>query len=262
MHTSPAESEPQRHPPHLSVSDLTAGYGGPPVVSSISVTVGRGEVVAIVGPNGAGKSTLLKAIAGVLPRSEGKIAIAKEDVSGLRAHQLARRGVGYVPQNDDTFGALSVLENLEIGGYALSNKDTRRRVEHVLDIFPALSRMPRRTANKLSGGERKMVAIGRALMTSPQILLLDEPTSNLSAELSSTLLTHHIRQLADEGVAVLIVEQKAIAALEVADWAHVLVLGAMRVSAPANQLLAHGDLGKLFLGESLQDPDRSPDKKD
>jgi ABC-type branched-subunit amino acid transport system ATPase component len=248
MPTSSAEA--RRPQAHLMVEDLSAGYGGAPIVTAASASVGLGEIVTIVGPNGAGKSTLLKAVVGMIPAMGGRVLLAGEDVTNMRANHLAKRGLGYVPQVNDVFDTLSVTDNLVMGGYLLSRADMPRRMEAVLDIFPALKRMLKRTASKLSGGERKMLAMARVLMLEPRVLVLDEPTSNLSAELSRMLLEEHISRLGQGGTAVLIVEQKALAALTISDWAYVMAAGTMKVSSAASELLARKDIGEVFLGRT------------
>jgi ABC-type branched-subunit amino acid transport system ATPase component len=248
MPTSSAEAG--RPAAHLTVEDLSAGYGGAPIVTAASVSVGLGEIVTIVGPNGAGKSTLLKAVVGMIPAMGGRVLLAGEDVTNMRANHLAKRGLGYVPQVNDVFDTLSVTDNLVMGGYLLRGADLPRRMEAVLDVFPALKRMLKRTASKLSGGERKMLAMARVLMLEPRVLVLDEPTSNLSADLSRMLLEEHISRLGDSGTAVLIVEQKALAALTISDWSYVMAGGTVKVSAPASELLARKDIGEVFLGRT------------
>ena len=235
---------------HLKVDNLSAGYGGAPIVTDASATVGLGEIVTIVGPNGAGKSTFLKAVVGMIPTMGGHVLLAGEDVTDMRANHLAKRGLGYVPQVNDVFDTLSVLDNLAMGGYLLKGAEVAARTEAVLDIFPALKRMLRRTASKLSGGERKMLAMARVLMLEPRVLVLDEPTSNLSADLSRMLLEEHVSRLGRAGTAVLIVEQKALAALGISDWAYVMAGGTMKLSSSARELLARKDIGEVFLGRT------------
>jgi branched-chain amino acid transport system ATP-binding protein len=249
MPTSSAE----RPPPVLEVRDLVAGYGGAPIVHGVGVSVGAGEVATIVGPNGAGKSTLLKAITGQVEILEGSVALDGDDVTGLRGDRLARRGIGYVPQANDVFRALTVLDNLEMGGYLLGRRELGPRVEQVLETFPALAKMRTRTASKLSGGERKMLAIGRVLMLSPRVIIFDEPTSNLAPVLARAVLEEQVRALADAGSAVLLVEQRASEALAIGDWGYVLVGGVVSVSGPASGLLARDDIGELFLGRGTPD---------
>jgi ABC-type branched-subunit amino acid transport system ATPase component len=238
----------------LEVHDLVAGYGAAPVVHGVDVSVGAGEVATIVGPNGAGKSTLLKAITGQCEILGGSVRLEGDDVTGLRGDRLARRGIGYVPQVKDVFAALTVQDNLEMGGYLLSRRDVSERIDEVLGTFPALAQMRTRTASKLSGGERKMLAIARVLMLRPHVIILDEPTANLSPALARDVLEHQVRALAQAGSAVVLVEQRASEALAVGDWGYLLVAGRLSVSAAASELLAREDIGELFLGRSAHPP--------
>jgi ABC-type branched-subunit amino acid transport system ATPase component len=249
MPTSSA-SEAGRPKPHLQVEDLSAGYGGAAIVNSASASVGLGEIVTIVGPNGAGKSTFLKAVVGMIPAMAGRVVLGSEDVTNMRANHLARRGLGYVPQVNDVFDTLTVIDNLAMGGYLLNRSDVASRTEAVLDVFPALKRMLKRTASKLSGGERKMLAMARVLMLEPKVLVLDEPTSGLSSDLARMLLEEHVRRLGQGGTAVLIVEQKALAALTISDWSYVMAGGTVKISSSARDLLARKDIGEVFLGRT------------
>jgi ABC-type branched-subunit amino acid transport system ATPase component len=233
----------------LRVEDLSAGYGGVPIIHHVSVSVDRGAIATIVGPNGAGKSTLLKAITGMVPCQGGAVKIDGSDVTGLRADEIARRGVGYVPQVRDVFTPLTVKENLEMGGYPIARKVREERIREVFAAFPALSGLRDRRAGNLSGGERKMLAIGRVLMTQPKLLVLDEPTANLSPRLAHEFLDGHVRRLAAQGVTILLVEQRALDALAVATWAYVMVAGKVTLSAPASSILERGDIGEMFLGK-------------
>lgn len=251
MPTSPADgaaAPPARPPAMLSVTGVVSGYGGAPIVREVTVQVGAGEIVTIVGPNGAGKSTLLKTIAGLLRAESGEVVLGGAAITNQRTSRLARLGLGYVPQSNDVFDPLTVRENLEIGGYRVPRRQVGERIDEVASLLPALSGLMGRRAAKLSGGERKMVAVGRALMARPRVLLLDEPTSGLSAERSAQLLTRDIRALAESGASVLLVEQKALASLEISHWGYVLALGRVVLSAPAPGLLARPDLGEVFLG--------------
>jgi ABC-type branched-subunit amino acid transport system ATPase component len=241
-------SSADRPAPLLAADRVTAGYGGAPVVRDVSIGVGPGEVVALIGPNGAGKSTLLKALVGVVRVMDGRVELAGEDVTNRPPDELARRGVGYVPQVRDIFEPLTVAENLEMGGYLLRAADLPRRVQEVCAVFPALRSMLRRRADKLSGGERKMLAIGRVLMLDPRVLILDEPTANLAPKAADALLSGQVRRLADLGKAVLLVEQRARAAMELADWTAVLVSGVTRLEGPSSELLERSDFEELFLG--------------
>jgi branched-chain amino acid transport system ATP-binding protein len=237
----------------LRVVGLTAGYGGDPIIRGVSVSARSGHISAIIGPNGAGKSTLLKAVMGHVRRSEGSVLVSGEEVRHLRADELAKRGVGYVPQVRDVFEPLSVIENLEMGGYAVAHADMPARIEDVLDLFPRLAERRKSRAGNLSGGERKMLAIGRVLMSRPAVLLLDEPTAGLSPQLAHMLLNDHVPKLAQSGVAVVLVEQRATEALRIADTGYVMVGGAVELSGPASELAAREDIGNLFLGRRPED---------
>ena len=238
----------ERPAPTLRAEGLTSGYGGVPVIRDVSISVGPGEVVAVIGPNGAGKSTLLKSLVGILRLSAGNILLGAEDVTGHPPEDLAKRGVGYVPQVQDIFEPLSVRENLEMGGYLLKDSAIDGRIKEVCDVFPLLAPMMRRRADKLSGGERKMLAIGRVLMLDPRVLILDEPTANLAPILADAVLREQVRRLADAGKAVLLVEQRARAALQIADWTVVLVSGVTRLEGRPSDLLERSDFEALFLG--------------
>jgi branched-chain amino acid transport system ATP-binding protein len=259
MRTSPADTAGQDRPAvMLSMTDVVSGYGGSPIVRGVSAQVGAGEIVTIVGPNGAGKSTLLKAIAGLLRVESGQVVLGGTDITNQRTNRLARLGLGYVPQSNDVFDPLTVRENLEIGGYRVRRPQLSARIDEITGLLPALSALMGRRAAKLSGGERKMVAVGRALMSQPKVLLLDEPTSGLSAERSTQLLTRDIRALAESGASILLVEQKALAALEISHWGYVLALGRVVISAPAAALLARPDIGEVFLGRAAQGSKAGP----
>jgi len=243
--------------PHVAIRKLSAGYGGALVVRDVTISVGPGEVVAIVGPNGAGKSTLLKAITGRIRSTEGDVHLGETDITNMRGDLLAGHGVGYVPQVKDVFDTLTVSENLEMGGYLVAKSQLPDRIREVLAIFPALEPMLGRKAVTLSGGERKMLAIGRVLMLRPTTLILDEPTSNLSLALSNIVLNEYVRRAADAGTAVLLVEQKAVAALEISDWGYLMMGGTVRLEGPARELLGRPDFRQIFLGRVA---DRMPSR--
>lgn len=234
--------------PALATSGLVAGYGDMPIIRGIDVRVGAGELVAVVGPNGAGKSTLLKAILGLARVIDGRVYSASSDITGVPLQRLVRLGIGYVPQVDDVFDSLKVSENLLMGGYLLAKAKRGQRMDEVLDIFPALRRRLHQYVGTMSGGERKMTAIARALMLSPKVLLLDEPTAGLSTALTEVVLGEQVRALADHGHAVLLVEQRARAALRMADSAYVLVQGQVAMAAPAADVLASEEMAEVFLG--------------
>ncbi|MHB1570103.1 MAG: ABC transporter ATP-binding protein [Solirubrobacteraceae bacterium] len=232
----------------LSIRGMVAGYGGPPIVRGIDMEVHSGQVVAVVGPNGAGKSTLLKAVLGVAQVHEGRVELAGQDVTGVPLEKLARLGIGYVPQIDDVFEGLRVRENLDMGGYLFGHAERARRMERALEVFPQLKPRLNRYVETLSGGERKMTAIARVMMLDPSVLLLDEPTASLSPQMSQIVLEEHVQALRALGKGILLVEQKAVAALGVADWAYMLVRGEVAMAADAHEVLAKPDMREIFLG--------------
>jgi branched-chain amino acid transport system ATP-binding protein len=232
----------------LRTEALTAGYNRSPVIHEVSISVAPGEIVSIVGPNGSGKSTLLKAIVGVVEVLSGTVLIGGRDVTGRASDEIARMGVGYVPQIDDVFPPLTVRENLEMGGYLLRAREIAPRLEHVMSVFPRLSGMASRRAGKLSGGERKMLAMGRALMLAPALVVLDEPTANLAPIVANTVLEEHVRQLAATGASVLVVEQRARAVLEISDRTYVLGGGRLAMEGTPAELSASPEFVESFLG--------------
>ena len=232
----------------LRTVDLTAGYERSPVVHGVSIAVSPGEVVSIVGPNGSGKSTLLKAIVGLVEIMSGRVRVGDEDVTGWPSEKVARIGVGYVPQVDDVFAPLTVRENLEMGGYLLKPREVAGRVAHVLEVFPRLRTMLTRRAGKLSGGERKMLAMGRALMLEPALVVLDEPTANLAPALAASVLGEHVRRLASTGASVLVVEQRARAVLEISDRTYVMGGGQLVMEGTPTELAASPEFVESFLG--------------
>jgi len=238
--------------PALETQGLVAGYGDIEIVHAIDVCVSEGSLVSVVGPNGAGKTTLLKAILGLVKIFDGNVLLDGNDVTRMPLEQLVRQGIGYVPQVDDVFETLRVHENLEMGGYLLDKKARAERIEEVLEVFPVLATHLRRYVGTMSGGERKMVAVGRALMTAPRVIVFDEPTAGLAPALVRSVLEDQARALADRGKAVLLVEQRAHAALELSDWAYVLVQGRIARSAPAADVLADPEMGEVFLGGTVK----------
>lgn len=232
----------------LSTKDVSAGYNGRAVVHAVSVDVEPGQVVSVVGPNGSGKSTLLKSIVGVVKVLSGSVLLDGLDIANKPAEDIARTGVGYVPQIDDVFGPLSVKENLEMGGYLLPHKEVAERIERVLTYFPKLATMLSRRAAQLSGGERKMLAMGRVLMLQPSVFVLDEPTANLAPAIAAELLHEHVRQLAVAGASVLVVEQRAKAVLEISDHTYVMAGGRCRMQGSPGELAASPDFVASFLG--------------
>jgi ABC-type branched-subunit amino acid transport system ATPase component len=246
----PTSSAERRAPALLEIDGLSAGYGQAPVVRDVTITVAREEVVTVVGPNGAGKSTLLKTVLGVLAPMGGRITLAGESIGGLRTDQIARKGVGYVPQVRDVFETLTVRENLEMGGFVLGRREVEARVAEVMEVYPALAAMRDRHGGNLSGGERKMLAMGRVLMTRPSLLVLDEPTAGLSPQLAHMLLHEHVARLASTGVGILLVEQHARDALSISDRAYVLAAGQVALHDSAATLLERPDIHEIFLGRT------------
>jgi branched-chain amino acid transport system ATP-binding protein len=232
--------------PYLVINDLTAGYGGPPIIEGISLEARPGAITAIVGPNGAGKSTLMKAIAGVIRPSRGEIRVCGQATTGLAADKLVQRGMAYVPQVANVFPSLTVLENLEMGAYTRKS-GVKARVEELYALFPDLRLAARRPARTLSGGQRNMLAMARGLMSSPKVLLVDEPTAGMAPKFESAVW-EHIIQVRQTGVAVVVVEQNTRRTLTHADWAYVLVLGKNRLSGPPAQLLDDEEVVALYIG--------------
>jgi branched-chain amino acid transport system ATP-binding protein len=231
--------------PILTATGLTAGYGRVPVVQEVDFQAEPGKVVAIVGPNGAGKSTLLKAVFGLLRNSSGSVKLAGEEIGGWPAFRIARSGLAYVPQVINVFTNLSVHENLEMGGYTLKS-GVQKRVDEVLEIFPDLKVARTKKAGNLSGGQRNMLGMARALMLEPRVVLLDEPTAGLSPAYT-TIVWEQIRRVAGLGTAVVVVEQNVDLAVTNADWVYVLVAGRNRMDGPA-RVVGQEDLPGIFLG--------------
>jgi branched-chain amino acid transport system ATP-binding protein len=239
-----------RPSPLLIARDVTAGYGAVPVIRDVSVQVAPGEVVLVIGPNGAGKSTLIKALNGELALMTGSVHLAGSDISRLSEDLRAARGLGYVPQSRDVFPTLTVTENLEMGGYRLRPALVADRLAEIFDRFPSLARLRRRPAQTLSGGERKLLAIARALVAQPTALMLDEPTANLAPPVASRVLTEVLAGLAESGTAVLLIEQRIALALDVASWVDVLVDGTPRFAGPAAEFRALPDMGAVFFAHT------------
>lgn len=232
--------------PLLRVDSLTSGYGEMEVLREISIRVEPGEIVSIIGPNGAGKSTVMKAVFGLLKPWSGTIAFKDEEIGGLSPDRIVRLGLCFVPQVDNVFPSLTVEENLEMGGFVLSGSLTERK-NRIFDMFPRLAERRRQRAGSMSGGERQMVAMGRALMLDPQLLLLDEPSAGL-APLMVDLIFETVREINAHGVAILMVEQNARKSLELADRGYVLATGRNQVEGPGRDLLDDPEVGRLYLG--------------
>jgi len=234
----------------LEIRGLSAGYSDVPTIIDIDLRVGPGEVVTVVGPNGAGKSTLLKALLGILRPMAGTVHLGDRDLTALRSDQICRLSVGYVPQVRDIFPRLTVIENLEMGGYTLPRSKVKERLDEVMEMFPQIHRFANRQGGHLSGGERKMVAVARAMMIRPALLVLDEPTAGLAPRPADELLRDHIGSLSRLGVSLLMVEQRAREAMSISDRAYVMASGRVLFEDRADVLLARPDIGDVFLGRS------------
>ena len=231
----------------LNVHDLVAGYiPEVNILNGCNISVAEGEFVGVIGPNGAGKSTVLKAILGQCSVRSGTVMMADTDITGFQAHELVKRGVGYVPQNQNVFTSLTVTENLEMGCF-LNPKIFRERFEYVTKLFPRLLERASVRAGSLSGGERQMVAMGRALMMEPMLLLLDEPSAGLSPVLQDEVFIQ-CKKINQEGIAILMVEQNARRCLQVTDRAYVLDQGRNAYTGTGRDLINDPNVIKLYLG--------------
>ena len=230
----------------LGAEGLTAGYGGPPIIEDISLAVHAGRITAIVGPNGAGKSTLLKALIGIVRVSRGEVYVRGQKTTNLPPEKLVKRGVGYVPQVSNVFPDLTVRENLEMGAYT-SRGGVDARIDEVCELFPDLGSALRRRAAILSGGQRSMLAMARAFMLKPAVMLLDEPSAGLSPLLQGKLW-EQIEKIAATGVGICVVEQNTRRTLRHAHWGYILVLGRNRLDGPARELLHDDTVVELYVG--------------
>ncbi len=226
---------------------MTAGYGnGPDIISSCSINVNRGEIVAILGPNGAGKSTAMKAMLGLLKLKSGSISIDGKDISKLSPQDRVKQGVSFVPQTRNVFTDLTVRENLEIGAF-LRDDDVNKVIEEIYELFPILKEKKSQIVGELSGGQRQQVALGRALMIKPSVLMLDEPTAGVSPIVMEELFQHIIK-VKNTNVAIIMVEQNAKQALSISDRGYVLVTGENKFEGSGNELLQDPEVRRSFLG--------------
>jgi branched-chain amino acid transport system ATP-binding protein len=233
----------------LRLEGVTAGYGRITAIEAIDLAVGTGNMVTLLGANGAGKTTTLKTISGLVRASAGKVWFAGEDITGLAAHEIARRGLVHVPEGRHVLKGLSVAENLELGGFTVKDATTRRqRMDEAFSLFPILAERRRQDASLLSGGEQQMLAIGRALMHGPKLLLLDEPSMGLAPKLVIETMKI-VKRLAEAGTTILLVEQNARLALKLADYGYVLESGHIRMEGEAAKLRADTSIVAAYLGE-------------
>ena len=232
--------------PLLYTENLIAGYVAEvDILNGVSIKVGEGEIVTVIGPNGAGKSTLIKAIFGLLAPRGGLVQFRGEDITGLRPHSITRRGMSYVPQLDNVFETLTVAENLEMG--SLDRSRTDERIDVMYDLFPRLGERRGQSAGTMSGGERQMVAMARALMPEPDVLLLDEPSAGLAPAFVEAIF-ERVEEINRHGVTIVMVEQNARRALAMSDRGYVLDLGQDRFEGPGQELLDDPKVAELYLG--------------
>jgi ABC-type branched-subunit amino acid transport system ATPase component len=231
----------------LEAENITAGYTREVnILYDVGIRLKSGQIVSVIGPNGAGKSTLLKTIFGILKPTNGKISLKDEDITGLKPDKVANKGISYVPQVDNVFPSLTIQENLEMGAF-IRNDDYSQRLNEIYELFPILGDRRKQKAGQLSGGQRQMVAMGRALMVDPQVLLLDEPSAGLSPKLVD-MIFEKIRDINKTGVSMIIVEQNAREALKMANHGYVLAMGRNVLDDTGEALLANEEVGRLYLG--------------
>lgn len=231
----------------LEAENITAGYTREVnILSDVNLRVKSGQIVSVIGPNGAGKSTLLKTIFGILKPTNGKISLKNENITGLKPDRIAQKGISYVPQVDNVFPSLTIQENLEMGAF-IRNDDYSQRLNEIYELFPVLGERKKQKAGQLSGGQRQMVAMGRALMVDPQLLLLDEPSAGLSPKLVD-MIFEKITDINNTGVSMIIVEQNAREALKMAKHGYVLAMGRNVLDDSGEALLANEEVGRLYLG--------------
>ena len=230
----------------FSGENMTGGYGGADIITSCTITVNRGEIVAILGPNGAGKSTAMKAMLGLLNLKSGSVVIDGQEISKLSPQDRVKKGISFVPQTKNVFAELTVRENLEVGAF-LREDDVNKVIEEIYNLFPILKEKSSQVVGQLSGGQRQQVALGRALMIKPSILMLDEPTAGVSPIVMDELFQHIIK-VKETNVGIIMVEQNAKQALSIANRGYVLVNGENRLDGKGEELLNNTNVRKSFLG--------------
>lgn len=230
----------------LEAKGVTSGYSDVDILHDVSIRVDSNQIVSIIGPNGAGKSTLLKTIFGILKPRHGTIRLKEENITGLKPDKVAHKGISYVPQVDNVFPSMTIQENMDMGAF-IRKDDYSRRVEEIYELFPVLGERRNQKAGQLSGGQRQMVAMGRALMLDPQLLLLDEPSAGLAPNLVD-MIFEKIKEINATGVAIMIVEQNAKEALKMADHGYVLAMGRNVLDDSGEALLNNEEVGQLYLG--------------
>ena len=237
-----------RTAPMLAVREIDAAYGKVRILNGVSLEVEPGEIVSIIGPNGAGKSTVFKAVMGILNPTRGEVVFDGEEITGLRTDLVVHRGIAYVPQGRIVFKAMSVVENLEMGAYTVKDKaQMRRTMEQVFAIFPRLGERRNQKAGTMSGGEQQMLAMGRALMVEPRLVLMDEPSLGLAPQFVE-MVFNKLQELKASGMTLLLVEQNAVKSLSISDRGYVLELGRNRFTGSGADLLADERVRRLYLG--------------
>ena len=231
---------------YFSGEKMTGGYGGPDIINSCSIKVNKGEIVTILGPNGAGKSTAMKALLGMLNLRQGNVTFDNKDISNLSPQDRVRKGIAFVPQTKNVFTGMSVEENLEMGAF-IRDESFQDTLNEIYKLFPILKEKRKQFAGQLSGGQRQQVALGRALMIKPSVLMLDEPTAGVAPIVMDELFNHIIK-VRETGVAILMVEQNARQALSIADRGYVLVTGENKFSGSGKELLNDPEVRRSFLG--------------
>lgn len=244
---SAAETNGPALEPILEVQGIEGGYGHAKILNGVSLKLGLGQIVSVVGPNGAGKSTLMKAIFGLIRVTSGRVFLEGKNITSTQPESLVKLGMAYVPQINNVFPSLSVLENLEMGAY-IRRDNFRTRIDELFALFPDLRDSRQRPAGQLSGGQRNMLAMARALMLDTRVLLLDEPTAGL-APMVTLSVWERIESIRDTGVAVLVVEQNTRMALERSNYGYILVTGRNRYEGPGSALLASQEVANLYLGQ-------------
>jgi ABC-type branched-subunit amino acid transport system ATPase component len=232
----------------FEVSGLHSGYDGTIIIEDININVQHDEIVTIIGPNGSGKSTLLKSIFGIVKPQQGKIEFLNEQITGMKPFRVFEKGISYVPQVENIFSNLTISENLDIGFYTSKINDTKNELDKIYSFFPQLKNKKSIKSGNLSGGERQMLAIARALIGDPKLLLLDEPTASLAPNLVNEIMQKLI-QIKDSGTSMLLVEQNAKKSLDISDRCYVLVMGKNFFEGKASEIIQNKELGRMFLGK-------------
>lgn len=232
----------------LTVESVSAGYGSLQIITGISLKAEPNKITVIVGPNGSGKSTLLRTIAGLTTIYQGRIALDGKVISSLPPHEIARLGIAYLPQTDSTFTQLTVADNFKMAGYTVGIDDFQERKKLALQVFPKLSSYMSTKVARLSGGERQMVAMSMALLRKPNTIMFDEPTANLAPIVANQVLDTIVRLSKDSDLTIILVEQNATRALQIGQYAYLLVGGSTAFEGPPKALLEHQELGRLYLG--------------